>query len=147
MAVAVKSTLLKPSKDEGWAYQRQVSDKYRSSAEAASEQLRLMKEAQLLQDRLRQSTSRCERSPTSGSPSQGMKNVRSTKPHSRRGCRLRRGASHSALYVLFSGLVTFNDTRLEKLHDEHGNTMSRYATLQDSHALLESALATQRAGT
>lgn len=41
----------------------QVSDKYRSSAEAASEQLRLMKEAQLLQDQLKQSTQRYGRPP------------------------------------------------------------------------------------
>lgn len=38
---------------------RKVSDKYRSSAEAASEQLRLMKEAQLLQDQLKRSSARC----------------------------------------------------------------------------------------
>ena len=36
----------------------QVSDKYRSSAESASEQLRLMKEAQLLQDQLKQTNER-----------------------------------------------------------------------------------------
>lgn len=38
----------------------QVSDRYRSSADAASEQLRLMKEAQLLQDQLKRSEARCD---------------------------------------------------------------------------------------
>lgn len=36
----------------------QVSDRYRSTAESASEQLRLMKEAQLLQDQLKRSRAR-----------------------------------------------------------------------------------------
>lgn len=44
----------------------QVSDRYRSSAEAASEQLRLMKEAQLLQDQLKRSTQRYARSVGAG---------------------------------------------------------------------------------
>ena len=43
-------------------YTSQVSDRYRSSAEAASEQLRLMKEVQLLQDQLKRSTQRYGRS-------------------------------------------------------------------------------------
>lgn len=38
-----------------------MSDRYRSSAEAASEQLRLMKEAQLLQDQLKRSEARCDK--------------------------------------------------------------------------------------
>lgn len=41
----------------------EVSDRYRSSAEAASEQLRLMKEVQLLQGQLKRSTTRCGREP------------------------------------------------------------------------------------
>ncbi|CAN0540170.1 unnamed protein product [Ectocarpus sp. 12 AP-2014] len=47
--------------DELQRLQVQVSDKYRSSAESASEQLRLMKEAQLLQDQLKHSNERLEK--------------------------------------------------------------------------------------
>lgn len=35
---------------------------------------------------------------------------------------------------------------LEKLQEEHGATMSRYSSLEESYALLEAALARQRAG-
>ena len=37
--------------------------------------------------------------------------------------------------------------RLEKLQAEHGKTTSRCAALEDSNNLLESALASHRAGT
>ncbi|CAM9264942.1 unnamed protein product [Ascophyllum nodosum] len=47
------SDVLRTMQGELQRLHMQVSDKYRSSAEAASEQLRLMKEAQLLQDQLR----------------------------------------------------------------------------------------------
>lgn len=46
----------------------QVSDRYRSSAEAVSEQLRVMKETQLLRDQLKQSTQRYGRSLWAGTP-------------------------------------------------------------------------------
>ncbi|CAM9858546.1 unnamed protein product, partial [Ectocarpus fasciculatus] len=52
------SEALRRMQDELQRLQVQVSDKYRSSAESASEQLRLMKEAQLLQDQLKHSNER-----------------------------------------------------------------------------------------
>ncbi|CAN0227374.1 unnamed protein product [Pylaiella littoralis] len=55
------SEALRSMQDEMQRLQVQVSDKYRSSAESASEQLRLMKELQLLQDQVKPSNERLEK--------------------------------------------------------------------------------------
>eukprot|EP00903_Cladosiphon_okamuranus_P021611 g19872.t1 len=55
------SEALRSMQDELQRLQVQVSDKYRSSAESASEQLRLMKEVQLLQDQLKNTNERLEK--------------------------------------------------------------------------------------
>ncbi|CAM9563027.1 unnamed protein product [Scytosiphon promiscuus] len=61
LAQGESSEALRSMQDELQRLQVQVSDKYRSSAESASEQLRLMKQVQLLQDQLKRSNERLEK--------------------------------------------------------------------------------------